>query len=312
MSRKPKKEFNDYIENLEIYGMKGRVLRLPPRRRKTTEILMIYGHHAAIERMAGIAEEMNKYGAITLPDLPGLGGMQSFYKIGKKPTLDNYADYLATFIRWRYKRRRFCIAATSFGFTVVVAMLKKYPELSKQVDIVISFVGFLHKDELHFSKDTLFIGRMFGKLFSLKLTAGFLRLFILRKPIIKLVYKLNSSRVHKLKDSETEEIKQKRIEFEIWLWKNNDIRTHMYTLSQMLNIDLLGARIKNVHLHHIGVDDDHYFDGHVVAQHMNIVFEKCTFDTAKINAHAPTVIASAEEASKLLPNNTKKILRSLG
>jgi hypothetical protein len=312
MSRKPKKEFNDYIENLEIYGMKGRMLRLPARRKKTTEILMIYGHHAAIERMAAIAEEMNKYGAVTLPDLPGLGGMQSFYKIGKKPTLDNYADYLATFIRWRYKRKRFCIAATSFGFTVVVAMLKKYPELCKQVDIVISFVGFLHKDELHFSKDTLFIGRFFSRLLSFKLTAGFLRLFVVRRPIIKLAYKIASSKSHKIKDAETEEIKKKRIEFETWLWKNNDIRTHMYTLSKMLNIDLLDARIKNVHLHHIGVDNDHYFDGHVVAQHMNIVFEQCTFDTAKLKSHAPTVIASAKEASRLLPSYTKRILRSLG
>ena len=38
--------------------------------------------------------------------LPGLGGMDSFYSIGLKPSLDNMADYVASFIKLSYKRKK--------------------------------------------------------------------------------------------------------------------------------------------------------------------------------------------------------------
>jgi len=36
----------------------------------------------------------------------GIRGMDSFYKIGRAPTLDAFADYLAAFIKMRYRNRR--------------------------------------------------------------------------------------------------------------------------------------------------------------------------------------------------------------
>src|SRR5690606_29130786 len=120
---------------------------LPAPARKNRQILLVYGHHASLERMFGLAEELNKYGSITMPDLPGFGGMESFYKIGEKPTLDNLADYLASFIKLRYKRRRVSILAMSFGFLVVTRMLQRYPELVKKVDVLVSIVGFCHHQD---------------------------------------------------------------------------------------------------------------------------------------------------------------------
>src|SRR5579863_9493933 len=118
MPKTSSKNLADYVVQLNINGLRGRMLRLPAKRRNR-EILLIYGHHASLERFFGLAEMLNDYGAVTMPDLPGFGGMQSFYRLGITPSIDNLADYLATFIKLRYKRRRLTIIGLSFGFTVV-------------------------------------------------------------------------------------------------------------------------------------------------------------------------------------------------
>src|SRR3982751_3045218 len=96
----------DYIRPLEMNGLTGRMLHMPAPKNKKRDILLIYGHHSCLERMYGVAEDLNQYGAVTMPDLPGFGGMDSFYKIGMEPTLDNLADYLAAFIKLRYKGKK--------------------------------------------------------------------------------------------------------------------------------------------------------------------------------------------------------------
>lgn len=77
------KEPADYILPLYMNGLSGRVIRLPAPPEKKREILFIYGHHASLERIFGVAEYLNRYGAVTVPDLPGFGGMDSFTKLAK-------------------------------------------------------------------------------------------------------------------------------------------------------------------------------------------------------------------------------------
>jgi pimeloyl-ACP methyl ester carboxylesterase len=94
----PKPE--DFIVSLDMNGLEGRMSHLPARNKKQKrEILFIYGHHSSIERWWGLSLELNKLGAVTVPDLPGFGGMKSLYKIGQAPTIDNLADYLAAFVK---------------------------------------------------------------------------------------------------------------------------------------------------------------------------------------------------------------------
>ncbi len=129
----------DYILPLNINGLQGRMLRLPSTGRKKREIMYIYGHHSSLERNFGVAEYLNKYGSVTVPDLPGFGGMDSFYKISKEPTLDNMADYLASFIKLRYKKQKFTLTGLSLGFMIITRMLQRYPEIAKQVDVLVSY-----------------------------------------------------------------------------------------------------------------------------------------------------------------------------
>jgi pimeloyl-ACP methyl ester carboxylesterase len=306
MAKKATINVADYIVEFNINGLQGRMLRLPPPKNKKREILLVYGHHASIERMQGIAEELNRYGAVTLPDLPGFGGMESFYKLKEKPTLDNLADYLAAFIKLRYKRRRVTIMAMSFGFLVTTKMLQKYPELVKKVELLISIVGFAHKNDFILPRRIRWPLRVSASFFSNKWPAWFLKTFILRGPLIRISYLLVADKHSKLKDGDEDE-RKRRIEFEIVLWKINDIRTYMDTTITMLTADTCNLQV-DLPVYHIAVDVDRYFDNHHVEQHLGIIYSEVYVIPAKSAAHAPTVIASAKDAAHFIPSKLRRLL----
>lgn len=296
----------DFIAPLYINGLKGRVLRLPPPKNKKREILLLYGHHANIERMLGLAEDLNRYGGITLPDLPGFGDMQSFYKLGEKPTIDNLADYLAAFIKLRYRGGRFTIVAMSFGFAVATRMLQRYPELAKKVDLLVSVVGFVRKDDFKFKRRNYLMLLYTARLFSTRLTAWVWRYLILRPWIIRRAYLLVADKHTKMKDASPEE-RDKRIAFEIKLWHCNDVRTYMFTSIQMLTIDLCKARV-DLPVYHIAVEPDRYFNNHIVEQHMRVIFNDCMLVKSKMSGHAPTVVADATAAAPFIPRKIRRLL----
>lgn len=93
------------IRRININGLSGRVLTIPKtnKSQKDVEILLVYGMHSSLERWYTLANALSQFGNVTMPDLPGHGGMDSFYKIKMEPTLDNFGDYLATFIKLHYK-----------------------------------------------------------------------------------------------------------------------------------------------------------------------------------------------------------------
>jgi pimeloyl-ACP methyl ester carboxylesterase len=298
-------DLDERIFPLDMNGLHGRMLRLPPRRKKR-EILLVYGHHASIERMAGLAEELNKYGAVTLPDLPGFGGMTSFYKIHREPTLDHLADYLASFVKFRYKRQRFSVMAMSFGFVVVTRMLQKYPEIAGQVDVLVSLVGFVHKDDFKFSRRTMFILRASARLLSLPVTSWLWRHIALSAPVIRASYLLVADQHSKLKDASREE-RDSRIDFEIQLWQMNEVRTYWKTTSAMANLDLCGKRV-DTHVYHVAVENDRYFNNEIVEQHMRVVFADYTLVPSVLPAHAPTVVATAKDAAPFIPKQVRDLL----
>lgn len=302
-------KYKKYIDPLRMNRLKGRMLRLPPPEGKSREILLIYGHHASLERMFGLAEVLNEYGGVTMPDLPGFGGMESFYKIQKKPTLDNYADYLASFLKLFYKRRRVTIVAMSFSVPLVVRMLQKNPELARKVDAVVSISGFVHREDFVFTRTEYWGLRALSGIFSQKLPAAFMKTFVLRSPPIRLAYKLVRDKHKKMKDAANEAELNRRIDFEIQLWKVNDLRTRMSTMEMMLTMDLLahGSKV-NVPVYHVTAKADRYFNNEIVQQHLNVIFPKVEVIKSKMANHAPTIIADAKEAAPYVPKRLRTIL----
>lgn len=294
----------DYIKPLNMNGLQGRMLHMPAPKSKGREILMVYGHHSSLERWFGLAQVLNRYGAVTMPDLPGFGGMDSFYKIGRKPTLDNMADYLAAFVKMRYKRRRVTIVGMSFGFAVVTRMLQRCPDLARKVDVVVSLVGFAHKDDFSFGWRRYWSYRIGVALFARRLPSYFFRAVCLHPAVLRYVYtKMDHAKFRGLTPEEDE----KMLAVEIGLWRDNDVRTYMYTTTVMLTLDNCVKRV-NLPVWHVAATNDHFFDNNRIEQHLRVIFPEFDSATVDMTKHAPTVIADAKDAEPFVPPKLRKYL----
>jgi len=297
----------DYIAPLVINGLHGRVMHIPATKKTAKrEILLLYGHHSALERMFAIAQNLAQYGAVTMPDLPGFGGMDSFYIIHQKPNIDSMADYLATFIKLRYKKRRITIGGMSYGFIIVTRMLQKYPELTDQVEMLISMVGFMHHDDFKMPAKTQFMYRNTARFCSGALTSTLVRYTALQPFVLKTIYRVQANSHPKMKGASKEEL-NKRLDFEVFLWHANDVRTYMFTSVALLTIDITNTKV-DLPVMHIGVDADQYFDNRHVKKHLRQVFTDVTVYKAHMANHAPTVISDAKEAGSFIPKEVRKLL----
>ena len=302
---------SDYIVPLYINRLEGRMLHLPaPKGKDHNEILFVYGHHSSLERWWGLMQVLNKYGAVTMPDLPGFGGMDSFYKIGQKPTIDHLADYLAAFIRLRYKRKKIIIAGMSFGFVVATRMLQLYPEMTKKVTLMISVVGFAHHDDFTFSKYRYNFYLLLARTMSHRLPAVFFRYVCLNSVVLNAVYARTHNAKTKFADVSSSEEFKYLMDIEVGLWHDNDVRTHMYTTSQFLRLDNCKQRVA-VPLWHVATKADHFFDHNIVEQHLRIIYKDFHSVEANLKSHAPSVLADEVMAAPLLPAALRKILAKL-
>jgi pimeloyl-ACP methyl ester carboxylesterase len=297
----------DFIVPLNINGLDGRMLHMPATDGTSGEILLIYGHHAMLERWWGLAQNLNEFGTVTMPDLPGFGGMDSFAKIGRKPDLDTFADYLAAFIKLRYKRKRLTIAGISFGFIVVTRMLQRYPELTKKVDLLISIVGFMHRDDFVYSPRQRFVYRKASRCFATRPSAWLIRYGALNRFVLTTLYaKLPNSKRRMIEV--TEEEFQSTLDFEVKIWKANDVRTHWLTTAEFLNLDNCTKQL-DLPVHHVVSAQDHYFKNEIVKQHMLVVFQNYYGYTAKSKAHTPSILAGKKDMRVLLPPALRRVLR---
>lgn len=310
MAQSTSKNPADYIVPLNINGMDGRMLKMPPPKGQTKEILFIYGHHSSLERWWGLTQVLNKYAGVTMPDMPGFGGMDSFYKIGKKPTIDNLADYLAAFIKMRYRRKKVIIAGMSFGFVVATRMLQRYPELSKKVTLMVSIVGFAHKDDFTFSKPRYNLYLNATRFLSRCLPALFFRHVVLHPVILRNFYARTHNAKHKFATAKNSQDFDRLMDTEVSLWHDNDVRTWAFTSTQFLKLDNCNVRV-NVPVWHISVKADHYFDNHLVEQHMRVIFSDFNTDQIIMKTHAPSVIADEKAAAPLVPAKLRRVLAKL-
>jgi pimeloyl-ACP methyl ester carboxylesterase len=243
-----------------------------------------------------------------MPDLPGFGGMDSFYKIGQKPTLDNMADYLAAFCKMRYKRRRFVISGISFGFVVATRMLQRYPDLAKRVDVVISAAGFAHRDDFKFSKSRMFAYRLASRLFSLPIVSTIWRLVALNPWVLRKAYAKTHNAKHKFAEvAALPEQFEAMMNVEVELWHINDVRTHFYTTNEFLHLDNCKKRVA-APVWHVYTTHDQYFDEHVVEQHLRVIFEDYTATPANMKNHVVSVLADKKETAPFIPPKLRRYL----
>ncbi len=301
-----------FITPLNMNGLQGRMLRLPASKPTNREILIIYGHHAQLERWWGLIQNFNAYGNITMPDLPGFGGMDNFYRIGQKPTIDNLADYLASFIKLRYKRRRLTVVGISFGFVIATRMLQRYPDIAKRVDVAISSVGFAHHDDFLFSKQRMMWYRFASKTISIPPIPLIFDKLLLNRWVLKYAYTKTHNARHKFEAAAAQapEIFNAVLETEIKLWHINDLRTHMFTTNQFFHVDNCKKQV-DVPVWHVHAKKDYYFDNSVVEQHLKVIFKEYTGIEFSLTTHAPSVNATKEDAADFIPSKLRRLLSEL-
>jgi pimeloyl-ACP methyl ester carboxylesterase len=299
-----------YIMPLNMNGLQGRMMRLPAQKPGSTrEFLVVYGHHAKLERWWGLMQNFNQFGNVTMPDLPGFGGMDSFYKIGKKPTIDNLADYLASFIKLRYKRRRLTIVGISFGFVVATRMLQRYPELAKKVDLIISCVGFAHYDDFTFTKGRMLMYRGLVRLIGLPGVTKIFGPLCLNPFVLKYAYTRTHNARHKFEAAAADGLDMFNavLEAEIDLWRINDLKTHMYTTGEFLHVDNCKHQV-DVPVWHVSSKGDYYFNNHIVEQHLRVIFKDYKNFELDLRTHAPSVVATKKEAAAFMPSRMRRKL----
>ncbi len=300
----------DYIVPLDMNGLSGRMLYLPAPAGKKTEILFVYGQHSSLERWWGLMQYANRMGAVTAPDLPGMGGMESFHKIGKQPTIDNFADYLAAFVKMRYKRKKVVIIGMSLGFVIATRMLQRYPELSKHVSLLVSLVGITHRDDFRFPGHYYWLFRTLGVVFARPVPAFLFRRICLNGFVLRQTYDHTVNAKAKFAAARTPEEYAYFMDVEVGLWQRNDVRTHAATLKELLTLDNCRKRI-DLPVWHIDVDGDQYLDHHRVEQHLHVVFGEVHMVRAKLPHHAPSIIADEAAAAPLIPAKLRRAIQKL-
>lgn len=301
-------ESADFIEPLHINGMSGRVLHMPPPSGSQREIIVIYGHHSSLERWWGLAQNLNDFGGVIMPDLPGFGGMDSFFSIGRKATLDDYADYMAAFVKLRCRRRKVVIVGISFGFLVATRMLQRYPELTAKVEMLVSAAGFMRSDNFIFTKRRYNMYLNLARVFQHPPLPAFFHHVMIAPPVLRAVYARTHNAKHKFKLAGADQKKfDQMMEREIALWHDNDARTYMATTVQLLRVDNCQVKVP-LPIWHVYTPNDNYFDHSIIEQQMQVVFSEYHSVEIKSSSHVPSVIADKEEASVLIPDTLRRAL----
>lgn len=301
----------DYIQPLHINGMDGRMLYLPPKHRThTNHILVIYGHHSSLERWWGLVQNFNDGGAVTMPDLPGFGGMDSFYKIGRPATLDAYADYMAAFVKMRYRRKKVMIVGISFGFLVATRMLQRYPELTSRVTMLVSAMGFMYKDNFRFSPTRYNFYRYGADVFSIRPLTFVFRHTVLTAPVLRAFYAQTNNAKHKFTYAKDDvELRKAIMDMEVKLWQSNDVRTYMRTTVELLTVDNTTEKVA-IPVWHVHTPHDNYFDNDVIEQQMRVVFSEYYPVIIHAKSHSPSVVATKREAAAFVPKELRALVKS--
>jgi pimeloyl-ACP methyl ester carboxylesterase len=306
MSVKASRKPEDFIVPLNMNGLEGRMLYMPSTTNRQREILLIYGHHAVLERWWGLVENLSQYGNVTMPDLPGFGGMESFYKTNTRPNIDAFADYLASFVKLRYRRKRVTIYAISYGFVVVTRMLQRHPELAEKVDLLISFAGFMHKSDISYGGRKKGFYAYVARFLATRPVAILVRYCGLNKFVLKKLYKTFPNSKRRMAELGPEDFKAS-INFELILWQANDVRTHWLTTSEFIKLNNLTRHI-SLPVVHVVSEKDHYLDNISVEQHMRQIFSEYVQFVSRTKAHVPSVLADKRAMAVMVPPGLRRLL----
>lgn len=287
---------------LDMNGMAGRMVRLQPPTGKTAEVLFVGDRHRTLEMWQELLIQLNRSAGVTAPELPGIGGMDSFLTIGKQPTVDTYADYLAAFMKLRFRRKRVVIVGVGFGFIVATRMLQRYPALRPHVRHIIGLQAYAHySDERKTANRGL-------RLLGFRLAASW--------PVARMIQLLYLNRVvlPRLLAYRQATIIQRAVALDdtfitaqASLWRTNDLQTNFHISADLLRLNNCTHRL-DVPLLIVVNGQDAPLDTGRAEQHLRVAYTS----VASITVHTPllpTELTITKAAARgLLPAPVRHII----
>jgi len=212
---------------VNLGGLDGQLLYIPATAHKKHDILVIYGHFGTLVNYFNLAKDLAGYGNVTVAELPGFNNHQSLYKIHDKPTIDELAEYLATIVNYRFRKKKVTIVGMGFGAVIVTRMLQRHSSLARKVNIVISIDGMAHHDDLNtLGRHQRRVYAILLRILSWRLVASVLKNTSLPDSLLEKIYNL------KVKSPKKGDTKQRLID-----WHVHDFKTYMRTMSELLRLD---------------------------------------------------------------------------
>jgi len=175
-----------------------------------------------------------------------------------------------------------------------------------EVDLLVSLVGFMHKDDFQFKPFTRKAFSAVTRLFGTAPAAWLIRYVGLNGPVIRTIYTRLPAGSRRLSAMDPVEAKL-MLEFDVHLWQINDVKTHWRTTSEFLQIDNCKKRIA-LPVWHVASKKDHYFNNHIIEQHMLVVFESCRLVQFDARGHTPDVLSDKKGLGVMLPPALRKVL----
>ena len=290
-----------YIHQLNMNQLEGRMVRLD-NQKVATEILFVGGLSANLEYWWGLIRALGDFGSVSAPDLPGIGGMTSFYKIKRRPTIDSYADYLATFTKLRYGRRRIVIVGVGFGFVIATRMLAKYPEIAHRVNLIVSLGGYADAEDFKLGSKILKVHQLLSYLTSKKIPSLVLRKILYNDLLLRWQYGRRLGRNAK------SDAANALIIGEVRRWQSSDLRTFGAIVGQLATFTNCNS-VVDVKAWHVFLNEKTLIRNRV-EQHLRVIFPDLTIaNSTRKNSYV--LNQNKRSASYFLPNELKQALRSI-
>ncbi len=303
MARKNISPIN-FIQPFFINGLEGRFIYYPSKQNPKNNILIVYDIDSNIEKWWGLVIALSRFGNVTMMDLPGMGGMDSFYKIKQLPTVYNYGNYLAAFIKLRFRRKRLHLIGLGYGVAIITSMLNQNDNLVRKFISINSINGYIHHDD--------FILTRFNKIAT---TANYylfalLPLSFLVKPFTLTNSYLREKYVSGISSKNVKEFGKQFLERFIYDLENEtDLRTRFFIYHDLLKLDLCNKQY-NIPFKHINIGSNNLkLANKFVEQHFRIVYRNYTYLPSKLVRKIPLVLNDPSIALKMLPNKLRKDLR---
>ena len=299
----------DELEDLDINGLQGRLLHLKSSKNK--KIVLLAGQHTAHERLYSLAQFLSDYGEVYSPDLPGFGGMDSFFTISQDPSYDNYASYIYTFLKSKDLTKDVTIFAVSFSAQCVTRMFQMYPDSQMWVKNIIGFVGFAGGQDFNISK--LYRASLYSIIYPTSTYIGaklFTIIFLNRFSVRAGMYVFSFFKA-KMQSDESN-LKKEMVKMEAYLWTVNDQRTHSSTAKNMFQDDMRRYTRQKIDLdmYNVITAEDQYFDVESVKKSFSDLYRSYTPLNINLGVHTPSIVSEKEEFYKMMSKETMQLLES--